>query len=142
LLAPFLGPYPMGQYEQAALKAVQLFNAGRAVDPVDAWHQATVSIFGRGTWSQEKSCPRDAFLGLCTDGHVKGVRPGNYTESVANKSYAVAAAQLLKSNPGLTTMGTTGLWKRVLKRLNATTSKAHNGQMNVVLALFRNKLLI
>ncbi len=131
----------MGKYGQAAVNAVSLIVSGKAADPPDAWKQATIAIFGKGTSSQEKSCPRDAFLGLCESGMVKGVSPGNYTESVDNKAYAVAAAQLLKSNASVRSLGNTALWKKVLNQLKASASKARNQQMDVVKTLFDHRLI-
>ena len=131
----------MNKYGQAARKAVSLLQSGQATAPSDAWKQATSTIFGNGTSSQEKSCPRDAFLGLCEDGLVKGVGPGSYTDSVKNKDYAVTAARFLKANPSLNNLGNLGLWMRVLKHLNKSTTKAHNQQMDVVRTLFSNGLI-
>ena len=132
----------MGKYGQAALKAVALVTGGKTADPADAWRQATIPLFGKGTEAQRKSCPRDAFLGCCEAGFVKGIKPGNYTRSTLNKLYAVTAAHILKINPSLANLTEIDLWKKVLSQLRKATSKTHNDQMHVVLTLFRNKLLI
>ena len=94
----------MGNYGMAAVKEIQSIIAGQAKSPPDAWKKSTVALFGKGTWSQRKSCPRDAYLGLCESGLVRGIPPGNYTESVDNKAYAVAAAQLLRASTSLNTL--------------------------------------
>jgi len=131
----------MGNYGMAAVKATQLFTAGQAQSPPDAWKKSTVALFGKGTSSQRKSCPRDAYLGLCESGLVKGIPPGKYTDSLDNKAYAVAAAQLLVANNSLNTLDNMALWKRVLGHLNTPITKAHNQQMDVVKTLFFHGLL-
>ena len=132
----------MGQYGQAALDAVQLLRTRLAQGPQEAWRQATISRFGNGTPSQEKSCPRGAFLGCCEDGLVRRVPAETYTRSRENKRYAVTAINLIKANPSLASLGERALWKRVLAHLKLPTDKAYNDQMDVVLTLFRNGLMV
>jgi hypothetical protein len=131
----------VGKYGQAALDAVSLLISGKAIDPVDAWEQATIAIFGKGAPSQTKSCPHDAFVGLCDAGLMKSVSPGAHTHSVDNKAYAVTAAQLLLANPGLSQGGVAALWIRVMKRLKKSSTKTHNQQMDVVKTLFDHGLI-
>ncbi|MFO0964622.1 MAG: hypothetical protein U0793_03415 [Gemmataceae bacterium] len=89
-----------------------------------------------GFWAQTKCCPRGAFLGLVEAGRIKGVlavrclRDGNL-----NKGYAVEAADLLGKDPTLARLSPRQLFKRI-------TSKAYNGQTDVVLALYHAGLLI
>lgn len=131
----------MGNFGKAAVKAVKLIANGKRKTPRDAWNASTSALFPESTSSQTKSCPRDAFLGLCESGLVQGIPTGNYTQSVANKSYAVAAVHLLKSKPSLIALNNTGLWKRVMKGLKKPITKKHNQQMDVVRALYLNHLL-
>jgi hypothetical protein len=131
----------MSRYGHAALKAVQLVQTGQANNPPDAWEQATISVFGKGTYSQRKSCPQGAFLGLCENGLVKGIKIGQYTKSVENADYAAAAAGLLKANQSLINIGNIGLWKMVMAKLKKSPSKTHNQQMDVVRTLFANGLI-
>ena len=87
-----------------------------------------------------KGCPKNAFLGLCEDGLVKGIKRGVYltnSESNLNKQYALTAIKLLINNPNLTRRE---LWVQVKEQLNI--SKSHNSQMDVVIALFENKLIV
>lgn len=93
---------------------------------------AASKIFAQSPSSRDKSCPRDAFLGLCEHGCVVGVAQGNYTRSVSNKRYAVAAVAILKKNPELSECDR-DLWKAVTRGASLT----HNGQMDVVNSLFR-----
>jgi hypothetical protein len=126
----------MGKFGKAALNAVALLKNGQAGDPQDAWEKVTAAIFGRGTSSQKKSCPKDAFLGLCDAGLIKGVSSQNSTTSVDNKAYAVAGAQLLKSNPGLSALGAAHIWARVMRQVRKPVGETHNQQMDVVKSLF------
>ncbi len=128
----------MGKYGDAAVKATQLFTDGKEKDPPAAWRKATRQMFKKNLPSQKKSCPRAAYLGLCESGLVKGIPTGNYTDSVDNKKYALAAVPILKSAPSLNGLG---LWKKVMKHLNKPITKTHNQQMDVVRTLFSRQLL-
>jgi len=86
---------------------------------------------------QVKSCPKGACLGLCEEVIVVGVTPGNYTRSKDNKSYAVRAAKLLQEEPALININPSALWERV----SEGEPKAHNSQMDVVLALWKHGLI-
>ena len=130
----------MGKFGTAALKAHKLATGKRPPNPSDAWDQATTSIWGGGTSSQMKSCPKNAFLGLCEAARVRGIKSGAYTRSLKNKGYAVEAADILKANPSLVSLGEIGLWQKVMKSLGEPVGKVHNQQMDVVLTLFQNKL--
>jgi hypothetical protein len=125
----------MHKYGLAAIKAVELVTSGLAKGPAYAWEKATTEIFESGTSSQKKGCPRDAFLGLCEDGLVKGIPGGCYTRSKKNKAYAVRAVRVLKETPK-STYDPSELWSEVIG-----SRKTHNGQMNVVLSLWGAGLL-
>ena len=62
----------MTKYGKAAIEAIKLLASDSCHDPKDAWDKSTEEIFGRGTASQSKGCPRGAFLGLCEQGLIKG----------------------------------------------------------------------
>lgn len=122
-------------YGQAALDAINLVKGKTTNSPIEAWEKATISIFGLGTSSQRKGCPKDAFLGLCQEGLVKGILPDNYTTSVKNKFYAVKAIGIIKAKPELAN-DPKSLWKTVAKQ-----PKVHNSQMDVVIALWSTGLI-
>jgi hypothetical protein len=82
------------------------------------------------------SPPRGAFLGLCEAGVVKGILAGHYTASKDNKAYAVGAAALLTE--GTQSWSTSALWQAV----SNDPKKTHNGQMDIVLALWKNDLIV
>jgi hypothetical protein len=126
----------MGKYGTAAVEAVRLYTRGLAKSPRDAWEQATSKLFGRGTPAQRKGCPRDAFLGLCEEGLVKGIEPGDYTRSRKSKGYAVDAVTVLERRPSLAD-NQNRLWSEVL----AGEPKQHNSQMDVVTTLWSSGLI-
>ena len=41
-------------------------------------------VFMDSKSSQEKGCPKSAFLGLCEEGFIKEISKGKYTSSVKN----------------------------------------------------------
>jgi hypothetical protein len=124
----------MGKYGETAVKAVQLVHTRQTQSPDKAWQIAAAKVFDEASSSRKKSCPRDAFLGLCSAGLVKGIPSGAYTDSVKNKAYAVEAVELLKTDPN---MKQSLLWATVTHGSDIQ----HNGQMDVVLGLYDNHLL-
>lgn len=73
----------MGKYGDASIRAAKLIIFGEIKSPVSAWRKATGEIFGEGTSSQDKGCPRGAFIGLCEEGMIKGIPSGSYTQSTS-----------------------------------------------------------
>ena len=86
--------------------------------------------------ARKKSCPRGAFLGLCEEGLVKGIPPGQYTASKDDKAYAVRAAALLAE--GTQSWSRSTLWQAVTN----DPEKTHDSQLDVVLALWKNGLIV
>ncbi len=76
-----------------------------------------------------------AFLGLCKEGLVVGVEPGNYAKSSKNGEYAVDAVKVLRKNKYLASQPDF-LWKKV-----AGNTKPQNGQMDVVIGLWEAGLI-
>ncbi|CAM1346384.1 DUF6979 family protein [Tenacibaculum crassostreae] len=108
-------------------------------NPVDSWEQVVSKYFSSES-SRQKACPRNAFLGLCEAGLVKGIKVSVYLKSKnenLNKKYAIAAVEKLKENPNVSK---NELWDQVRERL-ALGEKTHNSQMDVVLALWQNNLI-
>lgn len=120
----------MSKYGQVAKNAAGLARAG--TDPVDAWKRAAQQIFPTQKASRDKGCPKCAFLGLAEDGIIKGITKGSYTKSADNKYYAVSAVDQLRANPNLVNDKAT-LW-----RLVSGGAKQHNGQLDVVIDLWKN----
>jgi len=123
------------KYGKAAVECAKILAAEKDSNPKSVWESVTKKIFGKETSSQKKGCPRNAFLGLCEEGLVKGVPPGNYTKSKLNKRYAVKAVDVLARNPDIR-FTPESLWDKIVKG-----KKAHNHQMDVVLALWNNNLI-
>jgi hypothetical protein len=86
--------------------------------------------------ARKKGCPRGAFLGLCEEGMVKGIPAGRYTSSRENKAYAIRAVTLLAEETQNWSRST--LWQAVTN----DPQKTHNSQMDIVLALWKNGLII
>lgn len=128
----------MGKYGDAAINAVKLLVSGTVDNPKEAWEIATSEIFGVGTTSQQKSCPQNAFLGLCEEGLVKKIPPGNYTKSKKNKEYAIKAVKILHDMPELKS-NPNSLWNKVLE---TDYKVVPNQQMDVVTSLWGKKLIV
>ena len=110
------------------------FSAG--VDPVIRWGSAMERLYPTSPTARKKGSPRGAFLGLCEEGLVKGIPAGHYKASKDDKGYAVRAAELLRE--GKQSWSTSSLWRAVTDH----PEKTHNSQMDVVLALWKNDLLV
>jgi len=121
-------------FGDSAVKAVRLFTEKGVTDPDEAWYLAIKSMT-TSVATIKKSCPKDAFLGLCEMGLVRGIPKGAYTTSYDNKRYAISAIEKLRNNPSLS-FHRDKLWALV------AGDKAHNGQMDVVLSLWKNNLII
>lgn len=129
----------MNKYGQAALIATKLIEDKQASTPMDAWNIATTETCGEGTWGQKKGCPKNAFLGLCEEGLVKGIPKGIYTQrsnSQKNKGYVIKAVELLKVNQALAE-DMKALWEAVMDG----KVMSHNYQMDVVIAMWENGLI-
>ena len=64
----------MGGYGEAAVAAVHLMREHAYLDAKAAWRRSVAALFSSQS-SQEKLCPKEAFLGLCDAGLIEGV-PG------------------------------------------------------------------
>ena len=121
------------RYGEAALIAAR-DSAGTS--PAKRWQSAIEKVYPTSVSAQRKGGPRGAFLGLCEEGLVKGIPAGQYAASKDNKAYAVQAAALLSEGTRKWSIGE--LWRAV----SDDPEKAHNSQMDVVLALWKNGLMI
>ncbi len=123
------------RYGEAALMAARQGNMTE-IDPAVRWQAAMERLYPTSPIARKKGAPRGAFLGLCEQGLVKGIPAGNYSATKLNKDYAVRAAELLLAgaqNPSRST-----LWKAVVNDAKIV----ENGQMDVVLALWKNSLIV
>ncbi len=123
------------RYGEAALMAVRMELYGKALTPAERWQDAVQKLYPNALPAQKKKAPREAFLGLCEAGLVKGVLPGNQAAGNRNKDYAVAAVALLRAGTHKTV---SQLWSAVTDGEDAE----HTSQMDVVLALWKNGLIV
>jgi hypothetical protein len=127
----------MGKFGDVAILATKLLHEGKVSSPVEGWEVAVREVFPASASSQEKGCPKCAYLGLCEEGIVIGVPPGKYCGSVKNKGYSLKAVSFLKHTPHKATDAQT-LWYQIMRG----ERKVHNHQMEVVLSLWNEGLLI
>ena len=106
---------------------------GKALTPGERWQDAVQKLYPAPA-GQKKKGPREAFIGLCEAGLVKGISPGSFAAPNRNKDYAVAAVQLLRAGSHKTV---TQLWSAVTD----DDGIEHSCQMDVVLALWKNGLI-
>jgi hypothetical protein len=125
----------MGKYGDVAILAVTLVQSA-SLNARDAWDRSCQKIFPVNRSSREKGCPKGAFLGLCEEGFIKGVKKGQYTRSVKNKAYAIRAVDILRKQPHIASSEMI-LWRYIID----DTDTAYNQQMDVVISLWQNQLL-
>lgn len=126
----------MGKFGKVAVEATCLLNSAKVSDPRAAWHSAAQALLSYSPSMMRKSCPRNAYLGLCEIGLVKGAPRGPWVISDDNKRYAVSAVQHLRTDPTWFDRPTC-LWRKV----SQSQTKAQNNQIDVVFALWRNGLI-
>jgi hypothetical protein len=127
------------RYGEAALLAVRMETYGKALTAEERWQDAVKKLYPTTPIGQKKSGPRAAFVGLCEAGLVKGIRAGEPEPGTSavnrNKAYAVAAVELLRAG---THKSVSQLWAAV----SEADGGDHNSQMDVVLALWKNGLIV
>jgi hypothetical protein len=123
------------RYGEAALMAARQ-RSSAVINPVARWESAMSTLYPTSPAARKKGSPRGAFLGLCEAGLVRDIPAGQYAASADNKSYAVRAVALLTE--GKQSWSTSTLWRAV----EADPAKTHNGQMDVVMALWKNDLIV
>ena len=123
------------KFGYTAVKAVELIQKGISKSPKDAWEKAGYQILEKKVYV-EKPCPKNAILGLCEEGLVKGVPRGEYTKSEKNKKYALKAFEKLQEDP-LIKNDIKEFWRIV----GPKPTISHNYQLNVVIQLMKHNLL-
>jgi hypothetical protein len=123
------------RYGEAALLAARMETYGKAITPLDRWKAATQKLYPTSPSAQRKGGPRAAFLSLCEAGLVKGIPPGQYAPSNKDKAYAPRAVSLLSAGTHKTV---NALWAEVTDGEEIP----HSSQMDVVLALWKNDLIV
>jgi len=123
------------RYGEGALMAARQ-RSSADTNPVARWESAMSTLYPTSPTARKKGSPREAFLGLCEEGLVKGIPAGHYAASADNKAYAVRAVALLTE--GTQRWSTSTLWRAV----ENDPERMHNGQMDIVLALWKNDLIV
>ena len=82
---------------------------------------------------QKKGCPKNAFIGLCETGKIKGIEKIKLEPKTKNGKYAIEALKFINKDISIKE-----LWKKVLIETRENLNKSHNNQMNVVKVLFEN----
>ena len=122
----------MGNFGNAAIKAVELIREGSCNNPEEAWNKS-LNEHTDSENSRSKGCPREAFLGLCEEGIVVGIPAGKYTSSKKNKAYAIKAVGMLRKSERK--LNQNDLWTEIAPGV------APDGQMDVVLSLWKRGLI-
>ncbi len=122
------------KFGEAALIAARL-DVPERVTAAERWDVAVRQLYPEKPYMQKKGAPKAAFLGLCEAGLVQGVPPGASTAPNRNKQYGVKAAALLKAGTHRTV---SALWAEV----SEGEEPPHSAQMDVVMALWKNGLVL
>ena len=123
------------RYGEVAINAARMESYGKALTPGVRWQEAAKKLYSSSPSAQRKGGPRFAFLSLCEAGLVKGIPAGQYAPSNQAKAYALRAVGLLNAGTHTTV---NALWAEVTDGEDLP----HNSQMDVVLALWKNDLLV
>jgi hypothetical protein len=122
------------RYGEAAILAARQGASG--TNPIAQWESALEKLYPTSPVARKKNGPRGAFLGLCEEGLVKDIPPGDYSSSKADKAYAVRAVALLTAAEQH--WSKSALWHEVTEN----AQKQENGQIDIVLALWNNGLIV
>lgn len=122
----------MSKYGETALRAIDVLESGLSQDSAEAWERAAGEIFTASESLREKGCPKGAFLGLCSEGLIQGLKAGSYGRPGKNGKYAIDAVQVLSQNRFLCSQPKL-LWKKV-----AGSTKTENHQIEVVITLWES----
>ena len=81
----------MSKYGTIAVCAAKKVREGNGLCPISAWKTSAEEIFPeqKEKEGREKSCPRNAFLGLAEEGLIRSIPPGSYTRSIEVGSIGV-----------------------------------------------------
>jgi hypothetical protein len=125
----------MNQFADAAKKAVKLYLEHTAASPREAW-QTSINGLSSSDNVQKKSCPRNTFLGLCSNGFIRGILPNDYNApDNLERMYARKAMEILKKNPSLADYPSR-LWNEI-----GNGGKCHDSQMDIVCTLWTEGML-
>jgi len=125
----------MGMYGRAAITAARMLEKATPSIPEAAWKRA-ISLETKSSESRRKSCPREAFLELCTAGVIPGCEGRRSLLRGSNGEYAVRMLEAIRADERLLS-DREGLWRTAVR----TAKKKENGQIDVVVSLWREGLI-
>jgi hypothetical protein len=123
----------VNQFAEAAKKAVKLYLEHTVASPLEAWQEA-INGLSASVHVRKKTCPKNTFLGLCSDGYINGIPAKDYTDSV-ERIYARKAVEILKKNPSLADYPCK-LWSEI-----GNDGKFCDSQMEIVVTLWKEGLI-
>ena len=132
------------KYGEVAVEVTRHIRETQEFDPDTIWKKFAEEVFGVGSSSAKKPCPRNAYVGLCEEGMISGVPAGNYAKkrnTNSNKLYAVQAVHMLRNDPSLADVEPKELWDKVMEVIEGGPDN-HNNQMDVVLALWNEDMIV
>ncbi len=122
------------RYGEAAIQTARAEAAYRS-NPAERWAEVVGRLYPTSETARRKAAPRLAFLALCEAGRVKGIAAGTYAAGNREQQRVLRAVELLEL--GMAT-SVNGLWSAVTDG----DALPHASQMDVVLALWKNDLIV
>ncbi len=122
------------RYGEAAIQAARA-EAAYQSHPAERWAEVIGRLYPTSETARRKAVPRMAFLSLCEAGLVKGIPAGSYGASHKERDKVLLAVSLLRAGEQKTV---NGLWAAAT---DGDQTTAHAGQMDVVLALWKNGMI-
>ncbi|WP_141742675.1 DUF6979 family protein [Aeromonas hydrophila] len=129
-------------YGEVAVNTVLMCKSDDKYHPCDAWAHAAQEHYPSSQSAQSKGGPKGAFLGLCSEGLVRHVSKRRYARAIQSGNYAIKAVRVLQHYEDQNTElpNAVQLWDAVMRKVGKEI--VHNGQMDVVLALWKAGLII
>lgn len=120
----------MNKYAKVALMVVSDCAGKANPDVRTSWSNA-INVLN----AYDEGCPKVAFIGLCSEGMIKGIPASTYgyKREAKNKRYAVDAAKLLLCGHDL---DVSSIWEKVTDK-----KIVHHGQIDIVISLYQAHLL-
>lgn len=122
----------MNLFGKCAILATKKMADMSCNNPAEAW-ELSISELSKSPNTQAKGCPRNAFLGLCEEGLIRGIESGKYANLRENKEYVLTVVKVLAQTSKPFTASQ--LWRHI------GNEGKQEGQMDVVLSLWKNDLI-
>lgn len=127
------------QYGKVAVEVVRNYRADLALSEQWDTQLKKLSV-------PEKGCPKNAFLGLCSEGMVKGISKHDYVKkNNKNKKHAIGLYEIYKNNRSLPQKIIYEIYSKQSAYKNRKGIEAvlsNNNQFDVVICLLEAGLLI